>query len=96
MLVTIGTNLASYGVHTYRSELFPTQVRARAIGVVYSVDRLTAAFGGYLIAFILARGGVSGVLVFITAAAFTAIVAVAIFGPRTRALATEEIRNVKT
>jgi putative MFS transporter len=96
LLVTIGTNLASYGVHTYRSELFPTQVRARAIGVVYSVDRLTAAFGGYLIAFILARGGVSGVLVFITAAAFTAIVTVAIFGPRTRALATEEIRNVKT
>ena len=52
LLVTIGNNLSSFGTHTHRSELFPTALRARAIGVIYSIDRLTAAFNGYLIGFI--------------------------------------------
>jgi putative MFS transporter len=91
LLITVGNNLASYGIHTYRSELFPTNVRARAIGLIYSVDRLTAAFGGYLVGFILLRGGVSDVLTFITAAALVAMIAIGVFGPRTRGLATEEI-----
>jgi MFS transporter, putative metabolite:H+ symporter len=91
LLITVGTNLASYGIHTYRSELFPTHVRARAIGLIYSVDRLTAAFGGYVVGFILLRGGVSGVLAFITAAALVAMIAIGVFGPRTRGLTTEEI-----
>ncbi len=93
LLITIGNNLASYATHTYRSELFPTAVRGRAIGLVYSIDRLTAAFGGYVIAFILVRAGVTGVLAFITGAALLAVIVVVVFGPRTRALATEEITN---
>ncbi len=96
LLITVGSNLASYATHTYRSELFPTSVRGRAIGVIYSVDRLTAASGGYLIAFVLVRAGVTGVLVFITGAALLAMFAVALFGPRTRALASEEIINLST
>jgi MFS transporter, putative metabolite:H+ symporter len=60
---------------------------------VYSVDRLTAAFNSYLIGFILVWGGVSGVLTFIAAVSMLAMAVVAVFGPRTRGLATEEIRN---
>jgi MFS transporter, putative metabolite:H+ symporter len=91
LLVTIGNNLSSFGTHTYRSELFPTGLRARAIGVIYSMDRLTAAFNGYLIGFIMVRVGVTGVLVFVTCASLLNMVSIAIFGPRTRGLATEEI-----
>jgi putative MFS transporter len=92
-LVTIGNNLSSFGTHTYRSELFPTGLRARAIGVIYSIDRLTAAFNGYLIGFIMVRVGVTGVLVFVTCASLLNMVSIAIFGPRTRGLATEEITS---
>jgi MFS transporter, putative metabolite:H+ symporter len=93
LAITVGGNLASYGTHTYRSELFPTGVRARGIGFVYSIDRLVAAFNNYLIGFILVYAGVTGVLVFIAAASSVAMFAVSLFGPRTRGLATEAIRN---
>jgi putative MFS transporter len=93
LLVTVGSNLTAYGTHTYRSELFPTSVRARGIGFVYSIDRLTAAFNSYLIGFILVVGGVSMVLVFIAGVSLLAIIVVALFGPKTRGLAAEAIRN---
>jgi MFS transporter, putative metabolite:H+ symporter len=93
LVITMGANLTSYGTHTYRSELFPTSVRARGIGLVYSIDRLTAAFNSYLIGFILVRAGVPGVLSFIAGVSIIAMIVVARFGPRTRGLATEGIRN---
>lgn len=92
-LVTLGSILTSYGTHTYRSELFPTSVRARGIGFVYSIDRLTAAFNSYLIGFILVTGGVSLVLGFIAAVSLLSIIVAALFGPKTRGLAVEAIRN---
>ncbi len=93
LLITVGSNLAGYSSHTYRSELFPTSVRARGIGLVYSIDRLTAAFNSYLIGFILVQAGVFGVLTFIAGVSVVAMCVVALFGPPTRGLATEAIRN---
>jgi putative MFS transporter len=93
LIITVGNNLTAYGTHTYRSELFPTRLRARGIGLVYSIDRLTAAFNSYLIGFILVQAGVSGVLFCIAGVSVFAMVVVALFGPRSRGLATEAIRN---
>jgi putative MFS transporter len=93
LVITLGSILSSYSTHTYRSELFPTSLRARGIGLVYSIDRLVAAFNSYLIGFILVQAGVSGVLVFISAVCVVAMCVVGFFGPRTRGLATEDIRN---
>jgi MFS transporter, putative metabolite:H+ symporter len=93
LLITIANNLASYAIHTYRSELFPTALRARGIGLVYSIDRLVAAFNSYLIGFILVQAGVTGVLVFISGAMVVAILVIGVFGPRTLGLAAEAIRN---
>jgi putative MFS transporter len=93
LIVALGNLLSGYSSHTYRSELFPTSVRARGIGLVYSIDRLVAAFNSYVIGFILVRAGVPGVLFFISAVCVVAMCVVALFGPRTRGLATEAIRN---
>jgi putative MFS transporter len=93
LLITVANNLASYAIHTYRSELFPTVLRARGIGMVYSIDRLTAAFNSYLIGFILLQAGVSGVLIFVAGAMMIAMLVIGILGPRTRGLATEAIGN---
>ncbi len=95
LAVSIGNNLSSYASHTYRSELFPTGVRGRAIGLIYSCDRLVAAFSGYIIAAILVGVGVTGVFVFITAASVLNMAAVALFGPRTRGLASEDVINTR-
>ena len=95
LLVSVGNNLASYGVHTYRSELFPTGVRGRAIGMIYAVDRLVVAFNSYVIAWLLVTVGVTGVLVFITGASLMNMTAIALFGPRTRNLSSEEVMNTR-
>ena len=93
LVIALGTILCGSSSHTYRSELFPTSLRARGIGLVYSIDRLVAAFNSYLVGFILVQAGVFGVLVFICAMCVIAMCVVALFGPRTRGLATEAIRN---
>ena len=50
MLGTLFTNWMSYSFHSYQSEPFPTRIRSRAVGFVYSWSRLSAALSG-LVAF---------------------------------------------
>jgi putative MFS transporter len=89
--VAIGNSLMSLSYHTYQSELFPTPMRARAVGFVYSFSRLSAIFSSYIIAATLDRAGSVGVFVLISAAMLVVALSVGLFGPRTRGLALEEI-----
>src|SRR6202020_54239 len=36
VLITLSNNVLSYSFHSYQSELFPTRVRARAVGFTYA------------------------------------------------------------
>jgi len=56
--VTLGATTLSYSFHAYQSELYPTRIRARAIGFVYSWSRLSGIFSGFLVSYALSRGGV--------------------------------------
>jgi putative MFS transporter len=58
---------------------------------VYSWSRVSAAFAGLAIGYLLHTGGVTAVAVLIGAAMLVVIGAIGIFGPRTRGLALEEI-----
>jgi putative MFS transporter len=89
--VAIGNSLMSLSYHTYQSELFPTPMRARAVGFVYSFSRLSAIFSGYIIAATLDRSGSVGVFVLISGAMVVVALTVGLFGPRTRGLALEQI-----
>lgn len=89
--VSLGNSLMSLSYHTYQSEVFPTQIRARGVGIVYSFSRLSAMFSGYLIAFVLDKGGPAGVFVLISGAMAIVAVTVGVFGPRTRGRALEDI-----
>ena len=60
VLVTLCNNWLSYAFHGYQAELFPTRIRSRAIGFVYSWSRLSAAFSGLAVGFFLTIGGVDG------------------------------------
>ena len=55
--LTLGSNILSYSFHAYQQELFPTGIRARAAGFVYSWSRLSVIFSSFIIAFILDRFG---------------------------------------
>lgn len=89
--VAIGNALMSFAFHNYQSELFPTPIRARAVGFVYSFSRLSAIFSGYVIAAALDRTGSIGVFVLISGAMVIVALTIGLFGPRTRGLALEQI-----
>ena len=91
ILLTCANNCMSIAFHAYQAELFPTRIRAQAVGFVYSWSRLSAIFTSFLIAFFLRHYGTRGVFTFIAAAMAVVIFAIAIFGPRTRGLALEDI-----
>jgi putative MFS transporter len=93
VLVTLCNNWMSYSFHGYQSELFPTRIRSRAIGFVYSWSRLSAALSGLVIAYLLGLGGVLAVFTFIAFAMVIVVVSIGGFGPRTRGLALEAISN---
>jgi putative MFS transporter len=90
-LQTLVVNWMSTIVHTYQAEVFPTRMRARAVGFVYSWSRLSSIFVGFFIAFFLRDFGVVGVFIFISVAMAIMVFAVAIFGPRTTGRSLEEI-----
>lgn len=92
VLFTLASNVMSYAYHGYQAELYPTRVRARAVGFVYSWSRIAAAFAGLAIGILLHHYGVPGVAIFIGVAMFVGIVMI-LLGPNTRGLALEDISH---
>jgi putative MFS transporter len=93
ILITLSNNLLSYSYHAYQAELFPTRIRARAIGFVYSWSRLSTIFTSFMIAFFLQRFGTKGVFAFIAASMLMVILSIGILGDRTKGLTLEEISH---
>jgi putative MFS transporter len=91
VLLTCVNNWMSVAFHAYQPELFPTQVRAQAVGFVYSWSRFSAIFTSLMIGFLLNHFGVNGVFVFIAVAMAVAALSIGLFGPRTNGLALEAI-----
>src|SRR5207344_1798063 len=61
VLLTAANTTMSYAYHAYQTEVFPTAIRARASGLVYSMSRVSATFSGFIVASMLREGGVTGV-----------------------------------
>jgi putative MFS transporter len=93
VLVTLANNWISFATHNYQAELYPTRVRARAVGFVYSWSRVSAALAGLLIGFFLREGGTLGVALFIGGAMVVMVVTIGGFGPLTRGRSLEEISH---
>lgn len=91
-LFTIFSYWFSSAFHAYQAELFPTRARATGVGFTYSMSRLSAVFSTLIIGALLAKG-VLAVFVFMAAAMLGVALVVGAFGPRTNALALEELSN---
>ena len=91
--LTLAGNIISYTYHTYQQELFPTGIRARAVGFVYSWSRFSAIWNAFLIAFMLQNFGVTGVFIFIGAAMTVVMLVIGLMGPRTSGLELEKISH---
>jgi putative MFS transporter len=93
LMLQVAANGMSYSFHAYQQELFPTGLRARATGFVYSWSRLSVIFSSFLIAYILKTFEVKGVFAFIAASMLVVMATIALFGPRTSGVALETISS---
>jgi MFS transporter, putative metabolite:H+ symporter len=81
LLITLCNNWMSFSFHAYQAELYPTRIRAQAVGFVYSWSRFSAIFSGFVIAFLLGHYGTIGVFGFIAGAMAVVFVVIGVFGP---------------
>ena len=91
--LTISNNLLSFAYHAYQVELYPTRIRASAVGFVYAWSRLSTVVSSFIIAALLGDFGTLGVFIFIAVAMVIVIAAVGLFGPRTAGLALEDVSH---
>ena len=94
VLITLSNNVLSYSFHSYQTELFPTRIRARAVGFTYSFSRISTVFASFIIAFFFQHfDGTLGVFGLIAFAMTMVVLSIGIFGPRTRNLELEQISH---
>ena len=91
VLITLCNNVLSNTFHGYQTELFPTRVRARAVGFTYSFSRVSTVFASFIIGFFLQTAGTKGVFGLIAFAMVMVVLSIGIFGPRTNMLELEQI-----
>ncbi len=93
VLITLCNNVLSNTFHGYQTELFPTRVRARAVGFTYSFSRISAVFASFIIGFFLQTAGTKGVFGLIAFAMVMVVLSIGIFGPRTNDKELEQISH---
>lgn len=91
--MNLALTIMTYSFQTYQSELYPTEIRARAIGFVYSWSRLSAIFSGFLVAFFLRDFGATGVFYVISGCMVFVMLLIGVMGPATKGLALEDINR---
>lgn len=89
--VTIANNWLIGIFHTYQAELYPTRIRARAVGFVFSWSRVSSIFVGFWVAALLKHSGVPAVFALISSAMLVIVVMVGLLGPRTNGIRLEEL-----
>ena len=77
--------------HPYAAELFPTRMRAQAIGFTFSWSRISSMFVGYAVTLLLSWYGPDGVFAMIALAMVAIVLSVSILGPRTNSLSLEDL-----
>lgn len=89
LMFTIISNIFSNAFHVYLGELYPTALRATAVGSAYSVSRLVTAVLPYIMLPVLDHRGSGAVFTVVAGAMGLLVVDVLVFGPRTTGLALE-------
>lgn len=90
-LIALGNNWMIAIFHPYAAELFPTRIRAQAIGLTFSWSRVSAIFVGYWATDLLSSFGPDGVFAMIAVALLGIICSIGILGPRTNGISLEAL-----
>ena len=86
---TLISNIYSNAYHAYLGEVYPTVVRATAVGAAYSISRITTAILPFVLIPVLNEYGGGAVFTVVAVAMAILIVDVLVLGPRSTGLALE-------
>jgi putative MFS transporter len=93
IVISLFGQIISVCYHAYQAELFPTAIRCRANGIVYSASRAGAMLSGFLIAALLRDFGVPGVFTGITVCMLVVMISIGAFGPKTNGIRLEALSH---
>jgi MFS transporter, putative metabolite:H+ symporter len=91
LLTTAASNMFSNFYHVYQAEIFPSDVRATAVGWTYSVSRLSSAVLPFILIPVLNHYGAPMMFAVVLAALAVTIIVLAPIGPRTTGKSLDEI-----
>jgi putative MFS transporter len=90
-LLTVCSNVFSNAFHVYQTEIFPTGLRGSAIGVAYSLSRLTSVILPFIALTVLADLGATAVFTGSAVLMLLLCLDVGLFGPRSTGRSLEGI-----
>ncbi|MEU8918262.1 MFS transporter [Streptomyces nigrescens] len=90
-LLTVCSNVFSNAFHVYQTELFPTGLRSSAIGIAYSLSRLTSVVLPFVALSVLTDLGAAAVFTGSAALMVLLCLNVALLGPRSTGRSLERI-----
>lgn len=91
LLTTAASNVFSNIYHVYQAEIFPSDVRATAVGWTYSVSRLSSAALPFILIPVLDNYGATAMFAVVLVALAGAVAVIAPIGPRTTGRSLDEI-----
>lgn len=92
-IITLANSWFSSALHAYQAELYPTRIRAQAVGFVYSWSRFTSIFVGFIIARALHAYGTTGVFAIVAGAMLVVAVVVGGLGPSSNRIRLETLAH---
>jgi putative MFS transporter len=90
-MTTLTSNVFSNTYHVYQAEIFPTDVRATAVGWTYSLSRLSSGALPFILIPVLADYGAAAMFGVVLMALAITVAAIAVVGPRTTRRNLEDI-----
>ncbi|MDR3522145.1 MAG: MFS transporter [Acidocella sp.] len=81
--IALGNSWLTATFHPYAAEIFPTRIRARAVGFTFSWSRIGSIFVGFWVSDLLAVYGPGGVFTMIGIAMLAIMISIGVFGPKT-------------
>ena len=93
-LTTATSNVFSNVYHVYQAEIFPSDVRATAVGWTYSLSRLSSGALPFILIPVLDSYGAAAMFTVVVAALAATMALIALMGPRTTGRNLEEINPI--
>ncbi|SIS93775.1 MFS transporter [Alicyclobacillus vulcanalis] len=92
-LYTLASNIFSNGYHIFQAEIYPTSVRATAVGTAYSLSRLMSGLMPFILLPVLHAHGATAMFSVVAGAMLLLMIDVGVLGPKTTGRALEDVNE---